>query len=255
MQEQLKMFKYILVYSIICLNYQTAYTQPKDTMSVLFVGNSYTYSNNLPQLVSLLSGSGSTYIKTRKSTAPGAKLSQHWHGHKDLKTKYLMDSIYFDMVILQEYSLGAIEEPDSSGYYFQLFIELARQKGIQPFIFQTWSRAYRPQDMSILDDFYHKLVSQTGVPLIPVGKAWQKTLSKYSDLTLYAKDGSHPDKVGTYLSVCVILRSLTGNFPNNPPNEYMTRDHFGETIQLMYVEDEIIAICKSLAEEVTSKSN
>ncbi|MGI6573137.1 MAG: hypothetical protein ACOX19_06940 [Fermentimonas sp.] len=62
----------------------------EDTLRVLFVGNSYTYYNNLPQLVSILSEQTGTKLITQKSVVGGAKLSEHWHGLRNLKTKEMI---------------------------------------------------------------------------------------------------------------------------------------------------------------------
>ena len=64
----------------------------KDTLRVLFVGNSYTYYSNMPHLVSLISDSTKVKLITSKSTAGGATLSDHWKGKKELKTKEIITS-------------------------------------------------------------------------------------------------------------------------------------------------------------------
>jgi len=45
----------------------------EDTLRVLFVGNSYTYYNNLPQLVSILSEQTGTKLITQKSVVGGGE--------------------------------------------------------------------------------------------------------------------------------------------------------------------------------------
>ena len=82
---------------------------PSDTLSVLFVGNSYTYYQNLPHIVSLISDSTSTKIIAKKSTAGGATLEHHWVGDRGLRTTEIIKNGQFNIVVIQESSLGPIE--------------------------------------------------------------------------------------------------------------------------------------------------
>ena len=82
--------------------YSSAFAQVnRDTLKVLFVGNSYTYVQNLPQVVSIISDSTKTKLVTRKSTVGGAYLREHWYGKRGLKTKEIITKGKFDLVILQ----------------------------------------------------------------------------------------------------------------------------------------------------------
>ena len=54
----------------------------RDTLRVLFVGNSYIYYNNLPQMVSLISDSLNTKLICKKSTYGGSTLGDHWNSRR-----------------------------------------------------------------------------------------------------------------------------------------------------------------------------
>jgi hypothetical protein len=70
-------------------------------MKVLFVGNSYTYGNNLAHIVSILSDSTETKLITRKSVIGGAYLREHWNGDRELKTREVIAEGDFDIVVPQ----------------------------------------------------------------------------------------------------------------------------------------------------------
>ena len=61
-----------------------SYYEKKDTLRVLLVGNSYTYYENLPQVISLLSEGTPCKLITRKSVAGGVTFKQHWLGERAL---------------------------------------------------------------------------------------------------------------------------------------------------------------------------
>ena len=72
----------------------------RDTLRVLFIGNSYIYYNNLPQMVSLISDSLNTKLICKKSTYGGATLGDHWNSRKGLRTRAILDNEKFDIVII-----------------------------------------------------------------------------------------------------------------------------------------------------------
>jgi hypothetical protein len=85
----------------------------EDTLKVLFVGNSYTNWHNLTQIVSYISDQAKTKLLTNQVTIGAARLKEHWLGERGLKTKEMIRDGKFDLVVLQEQSLGAINEADS----------------------------------------------------------------------------------------------------------------------------------------------
>ena len=97
----------------------------KDTLSVLFVGNSYTYYSNMPHLVSLISDSTKVKLTTSKSTAGGARLSDHWNGNKGLKSKEAISSGKYDIIVLQGQSKEAVMEKEEFLIYSKKLSDLA----------------------------------------------------------------------------------------------------------------------------------
>jgi hypothetical protein len=83
---------------------ECAAKEEKDTLNIFLVGNSYTHFENMPQIISIISDSSSTKLLTKKSTMGGAKLREHWLGERGSRTKEMIKSGNFDIVVLQEYS-------------------------------------------------------------------------------------------------------------------------------------------------------
>ena len=77
----------------------------RDTLRVLFIGNSYIYYNNLPQMVSLLSDSLNTKLICKKSTFGGSTLGDHWNSRKGLRTREILEKEQFDIVVIQDNSM------------------------------------------------------------------------------------------------------------------------------------------------------
>jgi hypothetical protein len=227
----------------------------QDTLKVLFVGNSYTYFNNLPQLVSIISDSTNTKLLTKKSVGPGAKLSEHWHGKRNLKTKEIIKNGQFDIVILQEQSMTPISQPDSFYTYGHLLCEYIKENDAKPYLFLTWARENVPQYQKDLNKAYGKLSKNNDAKLIPVGPIWEMAKKIRPNVGLFNADGSHPSKLGTFISACIFTKTLTGEMPNNLPRYYTTRDIMEETVELMYLDNLDIIFCQKIADQIIIKQD
>ena len=210
--------------------------QPTDTLKVLFVGNSYTYFNNLPHLVSVISDSTKTKLITKKTVIGGSWLYQHWNGLRGLKTKEIIEQGDFDAVVLQEYSMGAIDYPDSLRKYVPLFADLIRSTGAKPYLFQVWAREKVPQYIQELNQEYEAVAQKNDVTLVHVAKGWDMARNLRSSSALFAPDGTHPSALGTFISAAIFVGYLTGEVPEKVSEAPTAFDQSGEFIELLRVD-------------------
>jgi hypothetical protein len=80
-----------------------------DTTRILFIGNSFTYYYNLPQVLHTMAASQGTVLLTRQSTVGGSGLELHWKGEKDSKARQLLEEQSWDYVVLNNHSLATID--------------------------------------------------------------------------------------------------------------------------------------------------
>ncbi|MDX9727691.1 MAG: hypothetical protein RBT50_00365 [Bacteroidales bacterium] len=208
----------------------------KDTLRVLFVGNSYTYFENLPQVVSVLSEQTGTILITEKITIGGAKLSEHWRGARSLNTIEKIRNGDYDIVVLQEWSLGTVNERDSAVYYLGLFSKLAREAGAEPYFYLTWAREKIPQQQKVISMVYRETAALNKATVVPAGEAWALARSLRPEIKLFDPDGTHPSDRGTYLTACVFVATITGELPETISGVPAVRDNRGEEIILMRID-------------------
>ena len=225
------------------------FSQQKE-LKVLFVGNSYTYGYNLAHIVSLMSEETSTLLVTRKSVIAGAHLGEHWNGRRGLETKKIITEGDFDVVILQDFSMSAIQAPDSTLKYIKLFTEYNSSYGALTFLFNTWAREKVPQYQAEINALYEQAARENNATRVPVGSAWQLALELRPSMDLFTSDGSHPNELGTMLSASVFVRSLCGELPEVMPTLYRIEDVYGETVRLMNHNPEDAEFCKRIAAQV-----
>ena len=223
---------------------------PKDTLKVLFVGNSYTYTSNLPHVISAISKKTDTYIDAYKSVKGGAHLSEHWQGKRGLKTVDIIKNGDYDIVVLQEFSMGTINDESDFMEYSKKFAELIRSTGAEPWYFQTWAREKVPQYQEIISTVYSKAAAEFDIDMVPVGDAWDLARNLRPTIELFVSDGTHPSDLGTFLSACVFVKMLTGELPEKITSSLSWHDGRGEEIILMYTDFLDIVFCQKVVEEI-----
>jgi hypothetical protein len=194
--------------------------------SILFIGNSYTYFNNVPEMVASLMAEGAgCHVQTRMIAPGGAELRKQW---ADDHTRAALTERKWDYVILQEQStLGRDYYVDGNARAVgdelfapaaALWSKAARDAGAQPVFYLTWSRKGTPEDQAALNHAYFSAARQAGAPVAPAGIAWQLVRRERPDLELYWKDGSHPSPAGSYLAACAIYATLLHRDPSGLPS-------------------------------------
>lgn len=249
-----KTFIILITFLLLGVSHEDCFAQDKqDSLKVLFVGNSYTYFNNLPQIVSVISDSSKTKIVTKKSTAGGARLSQHWLGERGLKTKKIIENGDFDIVVLQGFSMSSINEPDSLRKYVKSFSDFIRKNNAKPYLYLTWAREKVPQYQKIINEVYLDAATESNAVLVNVGKAWELAKKLRPGINLFQPDGSHPTQLGTFLTSCVFVATILNEIPNNSIQTYYFTDKDGESIELMRLSSLDVIFCKKIAEEIALK--
>ena len=224
----------------------------KDTLKVFFVGNSYTYYNDLPALVSSISEHTDTKIIAKSSLAGGAGLDDHWNSARGLNSWEEIKDGDFDIVVLQERSLGTIRNPESFHRHAKNLCALIRDSGAKPWFYVTWSRRNRPYDQKIITAEYQKAAEENDANLVLAGEAWAVARQQRPELELYHVDGSHPSPVGSFLSACVFVGSLVNEMPKNLPRNYSIFEaHSGTT--MLSLDREEVDYCSSIARGITQK--
>ena len=221
----------------------------QDTTKVLFVGNSYTYFWNLPQVVEAMATSRNIPLIARQSTQGGVNLGHHFRGARNLKTDSITLSRDWTHVILQDHSLRAVDHKDSLQYYIERLQKKNSTLGIKTILYMTWARNYNPLMILKIGEGYKSVGSEIGIPVVPVGQIWDTALKLRPDLQLYDKDGSHPSPLGTYLTACSFFQYLTQTSPVGLPSRLMSRDKNGEKLYLIIVSPSDAAFCQEVVEQ------
>lgn len=192
---------------------------------VLFLGNSYTYVNDLPNLLRQLSESHGDTISV-DSYAPGGYTLQQHSTDVNALTKIAQGG--WDFVIIQEQSQLPSFPPsqvESQVYPFAKTLDSlvhVSSPCAETVFYMTWGRKNGDASncgfyplictyegmQSRLRESYMQMATDNNATVAPCGMAWKRIRETDSTIVLYQADESHPEIAGSYLNACVFYTSL-----------------------------------------------
>ena len=192
---------------------------------VLFIGNSYTYVNDLPNLVKEIALSFGDTLIHDSSTPGGANFNGH---SSSTQTLAKINQQQWDYVVLQaqsqELSFSPFQVASDSYPYAEILVDsiFANSSCTEPLFFMTWGRKYGDQSncqfyppvctylgmQQRLRESYLDMTFTHNTSCSPVGMAWKKSIEIDSTLNLYSSDNSHPSIYGSYLAACTFYTSI-----------------------------------------------
>lgn len=192
----------------------------QSTKSALFIGNSYTSVNNLPQLVANLAASEGNQLIIDANAPGGYQLIQHATNPTTL-SKIIAKK--WDFVIIQEQSQKPSfpdQQVATTVYpYAAILVDSIRSnfKCSVPLFYDTWGRENGDSQWVGINTFekmnnrlynaYQHMANEAKGMLSPVGIAYahiKNTTNPTVTFTeLYQGDESHPTILGSYLCACI----------------------------------------------------
>jgi hypothetical protein len=198
----------------------------QDSVSVLFIGNSYVYVNDLPTVFSNLTTSLGDEVTIDSKTNGGFTFQNHLN---DALTHTKIESKSWDYVVLQ----GQSQEPSfptsqvnsqtlppavslSDSVYANWYCS-------QAMYFMTWGRQNGDPQWDSINTFdkmnvrlrnsYLRIADSAQASVAPAGIAWKYVRDNHPTINLFSADGSHPSSEGTYLSACTFYASVFRKSP------------------------------------------
>lgn len=179
---------------------------------VLFVGNSFTFGNDLPQLVAEMGMARDPPIRLEVDMVArdGMTLERHWNEGEVARR---LTAERWDVLVLQEQSSRPLMDPDRMASATRQFAAFARKHGVKVVLFETWARADRPETQVRLAAVYRNVARTAGARVAPVGTTWSDSMAVYPGTVLHADDGIHANAAGSRLAASVILDTVLRLLP------------------------------------------
>lgn len=189
-------------------------------MNLLFVGNSFTYFNEMPRMVQELAQANGREAEAFTFAKGGAKLLSYTEERdKFAEFRNLYSARPYDFCVLQEYSTLPVEDYGAFQRGVQGVTKATRAYVRQYLLYETWGFREGQSQLEALglssgemtdalQEAYRKLGAELGIPVAPVGAAFRWMRQSAPELGLYADDGKHPSYRGSALAALVIYRAL-----------------------------------------------
>ena len=185
-------------------------------MRILFLGNSFTYFHDLPDMVA-----GILQAEVKGNLCGGAYLHQHIDPSDELCaiTSKLLTDEKWDYVVLQDQSQGPITHPEGFSRAVAVLSDMIRAAGGKPVLYETWAYEEGSDTLAStgmtfsemqqrLSDGYRDAAEANQTLLAPVGQVFAEARKMAQ---LYdAGDHYHPSLAGSRLAaetIAAVIRT------------------------------------------------
>ncbi|TNE52955.1 MAG: DUF4886 domain-containing protein [Bacteroidetes bacterium] len=214
-------------YLLLCLlAMKTLSMSAQAETSVLFIGNSFTFMNDMPFTFQAIAQSKGKSIFVDTVVEGGKNFEYH---ASQQETFDKIKSRKWDFVVIQGHS-NELAQPDSkvdrkTFPYAQKLVDSIRANSscTQIVLYMTWGYKYgnhRWNPIATYDSMqlrihnqYLRFADLLNARVSPVGAVWKSIRDQYSGINLYDPDNHHPSPEGSYVSACTFFASIFGESP------------------------------------------
>lgn len=200
------MKKIFVCFLFVCFQFINGQSKTTKEYSILFIGNSLTYYNNLPNLVVEYAKKNKEIIVTTQMIAfPNYAIEDHW---KEGKIQKLLKSKSFDYIIIQQGPSSQEAGRKMLIDYGEKLQKLSKSSNSQLCYFMVWpSLTYYNTFNNVIKN-HKEAANLNSATLIPVGEYWKSYVEKNKDYSFYGPDGFHPSEKGSKIAAKIIVDTL-----------------------------------------------
>ncbi len=173
---------------------------------ILFIGNSYLYENEGvdQHLNYLIQGTKNLEAHADRAAEGRYHLMNHWD---DPETQALFSSKKWDKIVLQEWGSGPLKKNAEFEKYVKKWANQLSSKNTngKVLLFSTWNYQSAKGMEDRLYEKYSKIAKEINAEVVPAGLLWKAIREK---VHLYAEDGAHPNRKGTFVSACLFYERI-----------------------------------------------
>lgn len=196
-------------------------------MNILMIGNSYTYYNQMPQLLQTLACENGNPIEVFGVTKGGRRLYEYDNG-EDATTRWLTEVLsvprQYAAVFLQEQSTLPVLDFDKFRHGVLSVIQRLQDQAERIVLYQTWGRKEGNAKLSeygwtragmtqALVQAYLRMAEELHAEVSPVGACFGWMGVYHPEIELFDPDLSHPSYCGSCLAAMVHYTVLFGKAP------------------------------------------
>ncbi|MBQ7923565.1 MAG: DUF4886 domain-containing protein [Clostridia bacterium] len=194
-------------------------------INILFVGNSFTFYNDLPGMLTEMAAAAGIEMSASRVLVGGAYLNQYADPDHE-RGKMLLETYptkKWDYIVLQDQSFNPANKPED---FFASVEKLCAYMdcGAKFLFYSTWAYENNTEllcstgmtyteMLTALTSAYRKAAEIHSGIRVPVGEAFALTGENCADINVYHPDSKHPSPCGTYLAACLFCKAIFGELP------------------------------------------
>lgn len=187
-------------------------TMPEASYELLFIGNSHSSTNGLPNLVSTLITAVEPETSANAALVPGYRfLDERVNDGVTLET---LNARNWTHVFLQA------QKYSTSGRYFystsaaQDWVKQVKKLNATPIMFPEWPRYRNKTEGQRIYELHLQIANNEAACVAPVGPVWDEFQLRHPDIKLHAPDGNHSNLNGALLTAYVFFQIVTSKPAN-----------------------------------------
>jgi hypothetical protein len=203
---------------------------------ILFVGNSLTYANRMPELVATAAQALGRDVSVATIALPDFSLEDHWRNGIADELRALAP----DVVIMQQGPSSLAQNQVHLRAWADSLARVARSVGAAPALLMVWPSADR---LSAFDDVrasYLGAAEAIDGLFVPAGEAWRRAWELDPELALFGPDGFHPSRLGSAVAALAVVRTLFDEPLAGLPRELVPASAQGASILLTEAEAAVL---------------
>ncbi|MBQ8341373.1 MAG: hypothetical protein IJY22_03225 [Clostridia bacterium] len=174
-------------------------------MKLLFIGNSHTYYNSMPE----------TVLRLLEATGQKAHVTMLAEGGKGLTyhvsspaTAFNIRCGKYDAIIAQDKSSGF--DPALFHDGAKALKEMADRAGTPFILYMPWTGRNKRNAQASMTETYRGFCRANNCQMAPAGEVFSRILASDGPELIYHEDGSHASPIGSYLAAVTIFYTVTG---------------------------------------------
>ena len=178
-------------------------------MRVLFLGNSHTYFNDMPELFARMCADA-TGKRPEVTMLAYSGRSLEWHCTEYFSMRFALLYGKYDYCVLQQQA-HPFPGKEETVLWVSRILSLCRKTGTKPILFMTWAEKEHPDHLPAMQETYRGITEESGSLLLPIGELFSLVQKEHPEISLYWKDGEHASPYGDYLIAATLTSLLCGS--------------------------------------------
>lgn len=177
---------------------------PEADLRVLFVGNSLTYTNDMPGMVQHLASSSGLSFAYGVAAQPNYSLEDHWASG----IAGVIQQQQADVVVMQQGPSSVPSHQAHLAHWAGQLAHVIRAAGGEPALLMVWPDNGRLSAFDDVHTAYRNAATAVDGLFLPAGEAWRAAWVRDAGIATYGTDGFHPSAIGSMAAALTVFAVL-----------------------------------------------